>query len=100
MGFNSAELGVIVKQANKKIVLPSKISDIMNLFRWEKPSDVIDKLSKPDDSSKSVTSPLAISAIADTPERRPGEETVTFHFSIYSKLGWIAWKENESSLYW
>ncbi|RKO86460.1 hypothetical protein BDK51DRAFT_25770 [Blyttiomyces helicus] len=34
-----------------------------------------------------------------SPEAPPGSETSCMHFLVKSKLGWIAWKEREASLY-
>ena len=55
--------------------------------------------SKSVDILDSATSPSADSPLTDAPEAAPGADTSTMHFSIKSKLGWVAWKEKESSLY-
>lgn len=42
---------------------------------------------------------VVISALGDVPEAKDGTDTQTMHFSIKTHLGWIPWKERESSLY-
>ncbi|KAL5031954.1 hypothetical protein BDV3_000208 [Batrachochytrium dendrobatidis] len=37
--------------------------------------------------------------LTDAPDTAVGAETSTMHFAISTKLGWIAWKESEASLY-
>ncbi|KAJ3257875.1 hypothetical protein HK103_004166 [Boothiomyces macroporosus] len=42
---------------------------------------------------------LSVANLTDIEETVPGEHTTCFNFEIYTKLGWIAWKEREASLY-
>ncbi|KAJ3274987.1 hypothetical protein HDV01_001493 [Terramyces sp. JEL0728] len=48
---------------------------------------------------KSDQQALSVANLAAVEETVPGEHTACFNFEIYTKLGWIAWKEREASLY-
>nr|KAJ3420991.1 hypothetical protein HK105_004762 [Polyrhizophydium stewartii] len=67
------------------------------LFGGEKQQETLDKLA----SSTPVAAPGGTddSPLSDAPEAPPGAETTTMHFAITTKLGWIAWKEKEASLF-